>query len=81
MSVVSRLQDDATQRDAEIHTLRADLKQARQDHQALERKIRELTSAETSTKVCLQLVQTFHLAKAPLVQARVIDSTAGTRES
>ena len=52
MGVVSRLQDDAAQRDAEIQTLRADLKQARQDHQALERQLRELTSAETSTKVC-----------------------------
>ena len=51
MGVVSRLQDDAAQRDAEIQTLRADLKQARQDHQALERQLRELTSAETSTKV------------------------------
>ena len=51
MGVVSRLQDDAAQRDAEIQTLRADLKQARQDHQAWERQLRELTSSETSTKV------------------------------
>ena len=52
MGVVSRLQEDAAQRDAEIQTLRTDLKQARQEHQALERQVRELTSTETSTKVC-----------------------------
>ena len=51
MGVVSRLQEDAAQRDSEIQTLRSDLKQARQDHQTLERQVRELTSAETSTKV------------------------------
>ncbi len=52
IGVVSRLKEDAAQRDSEIQTLRADLKQARQEHQALERQVRELTSAETSTKVC-----------------------------
>ena len=51
MGVVSRLQEDAAQRDTEIQTLRSDLKQARQEHQSLERQVRELTSAETSTKV------------------------------
>lgn len=55
MGVVSRLQEDATQRDSEIQTLRIDLKTARQDHQSLERKVRELTSSETSTKVCFSL--------------------------
>ena len=51
MGVVSRLQEDAAQRDTEIQTLRSDLKQARQEHQSLERQVRELTSVETSTKV------------------------------
>ena len=69
MGVVSRLQDDAAQRDTEIQTLRADLKQARQDHQALERQLRELTSAETSTKVCSQPVDILPSTYAPPVQA------------
>lgn len=55
VGVVSRLQEDAVQRDGEIQTLRSDLKQARQEHQGLERKVRELTSAETSTKVSTTL--------------------------
>ena len=37
----------------EIKTLRANLKQARQDHQALEAQVRELRSTETSTRVYL----------------------------
>ena len=53
MGVVSRLQEDAAQRDKEIQTLRTDLKQARQEHQGLERQVRELSFAETSTKVRL----------------------------
>ena len=56
MGVVSRLQEDAAQRDTEIQTLRSDLKQARQEHQSLERQVRELTSAETSTKVRVVLL-------------------------
>ncbi|KII91087.1 hypothetical protein PLICRDRAFT_28915 [Plicaturopsis crispa FD-325 SS-3] len=48
--VVSRLKEDSTQREEEIHTLRANLKQARQDHQELESQVRELRSVETSTK-------------------------------
>ena len=35
----------------EIHTLRVNLKQARQDQQSLETQLRELRSAESSTKV------------------------------
>jgi nucleoprotein TPR len=35
----------------EIQTLRSNLKQARQEHQALEAQVRELRSTETSTKV------------------------------
>ena len=34
----------------EIQTLRTNLKQARQEHQALEGQLRELRSAETATK-------------------------------
>ncbi|KAI0770118.1 hypothetical protein C8Q74DRAFT_1333063 [Fomes fomentarius] len=65
VGVVSRLQEDAAQRDGEIQTLRSDLKQARQDHQGLERKVRELTSAETSTKFNLEtLTQQLELAKS-----------------
>ncbi|KAI0357500.1 hypothetical protein OH77DRAFT_1435746 [Trametes cingulata] len=49
---------------AEIQTLRADLKQARQDQQNLERRVRELTSSETSTKFKLEsLTQQLELAR------------------
>ena len=64
MGVVSRLQEDAAQRDSEIQTLRSDLKQARQDHQTLERQVRELTSAETSTKVRTTFVSVRALLKS-----------------
>lgn len=40
----------------EIQTLRANLKQARQENQALESQVRELRSTETSTKVRDRLV-------------------------
>lgn len=36
----------------EIHTLRANLKEARQEHQTLEAQVRELRSTETAIKVC-----------------------------
>lgn len=36
----------------EIQTLRANLKEARQEHQTLEAQARELRSIETSTRVC-----------------------------
>ncbi|KAI0373683.1 hypothetical protein BV20DRAFT_669146 [Pilatotrama ljubarskyi] len=50
---------------AEIQTLRADLKQARQDQQNLERRVRELTSSETSTKFKLEsLTQQLELARS-----------------
>lgn len=35
----------------EIHILRANLKEARQEHQALEVQVRELRSTDTATKV------------------------------
>ena len=35
----------------EIQTLRSNLKEARQDYQSLEAQLREVRSAETSTKV------------------------------
>ena len=35
----------------EVQNLRSSLRQARQDHQALETQVRELRSTETSTKV------------------------------
>ena len=37
----------------EVQNLRTSLRQARQDHQALETQVRELRSTETSTKVAL----------------------------
>lgn len=36
--------------------MRANLKQARQEHQALEAQVRELRSVETSTKVFISLL-------------------------
>ncbi|KAI8994233.1 hypothetical protein BD414DRAFT_506685 [Trametes punicea] len=55
---------------AEIQTLRSDLKQARQDQQNLERKVRELTSSETSTKFKLEsLSQQLELAQAEAERA------------
>jgi nucleoprotein TPR len=45
---VSLIHDVAAE---EVQTLRANLREARQDHQALEAQVRELRSAETSTKV------------------------------
>ncbi|KAF9242663.1 hypothetical protein BU15DRAFT_72775 [Melanogaster broomeanus] len=50
IGVVSRLKEDASQRDEEVQNLRTNLRQARQDHQALETQVRELRSVETSTK-------------------------------
>ncbi|KAF9220879.1 hypothetical protein BS17DRAFT_786120 [Gyrodon lividus] len=50
IGVVSRLKEDAGQRDEEVQSLRSNLRQARQDHQALEIQVRELRSIETSTK-------------------------------
>ena len=40
----------------EIQTLRVNLKQARQDQQSLETQLRELRSAESSTKVRLHTI-------------------------
>ncbi|KAG6376921.1 hypothetical protein JVT61DRAFT_953 [Boletus reticuloceps] len=54
IGVVSRLKEDATQRDEEIQNLRSSLRQARQDHQALDTQVRELRSTETSTKFKLE---------------------------
>ena len=69
--VISRLKDESSQREGkcynylnciiaepsieEIQTLRANLKEARQEHQTLEAQVRELRSIETSTKVSVVL--------------------------
>lgn len=49
----------------EIQTLRANLKDARQEHQTLEAQVRELRSIETSTKVnmsfCTRLVMKLNI--------------------
>ncbi|KAI6030410.1 hypothetical protein F5J12DRAFT_800153 [Pisolithus orientalis] len=50
IGVVSRLKEDASQRDEEIQTLRTNLRQARQEQQALESQVRELRSADTANK-------------------------------
>lgn len=68
VSVISRLKEESSQRAGasvgpsylitthhiteEVTTLRANLKDARQEHQKLETQIRDLRSAETSNKVC-----------------------------
>ncbi|SRR6266550_1082238 len=67
VGVISRLKQENESRDGmddvlcsnsspnltleEIQTLRSNLKEARQDYQSLESQLRELRSAETSTKV------------------------------
>ncbi|OCH84090.1 hypothetical protein OBBRIDRAFT_808494 [Obba rivulosa] len=63
--VVSRLREDITQRDAEeILTLRNNLRQARQEYQALESQLRELRSSDTATKFKVDsLTQQLELAK------------------
>ncbi|KAF8265884.1 hypothetical protein EI94DRAFT_1734451 [Lactarius quietus] len=64
LGVVSRLKEDSAQRDEEIQTLRTSLKQARQDQQFVETQLRELRSAESSTKFKLDsLTQQLQLAK------------------
>ena len=40
----------------EIQTLRSNLKQARQEHQALEAQVRELRSTENATKVMTKFI-------------------------
>ncbi|TFY82201.1 hypothetical protein EWM64_g1811 [Hericium alpestre] len=70
VGVVSRLKEDSVQRDEEIQTLRASLKQARQEYQALETQLRELRSTENSTKFKLDsLSQQLQLAKDEAARA------------
>ncbi|KDQ62646.1 hypothetical protein JAAARDRAFT_54566 [Jaapia argillacea MUCL 33604] len=64
IGVVSRLKEDAAQREEEIQTLRNNLRQARQEHQTLESELRELRSSDTSTKFKIEtLTQQLQLAK------------------
>ena len=64
----------------EIQTLRANLKEARQEHQTLEAQARELRSIETSTKVsmsvCTRLI--IKLKIYIIVQSRLPHTTAAT---
>lgn len=53
--VVSRLKDDASQREEEIQTLRESLRQSRKDQQQAENEVRELKTSEASTTVCFAL--------------------------
>ncbi|KAI0953616.1 hypothetical protein AcW1_007790 [Taiwanofungus camphoratus] len=70
ITVVSRLKEDGVQREEEIQTLRANLKQARHEHQALESQLRELRSTENSTKFKLDsLSQQLQLAKEEAARA------------
>ncbi|TBU22713.1 hypothetical protein BD311DRAFT_811280 [Dichomitus squalens] len=55
MCNVRRLEHNGAERDEELPIGSADLKQARQEHHALARQLRELTSAETSSKIKLDL--------------------------
>ncbi|KAI0693206.1 hypothetical protein BC835DRAFT_1276339 [Cytidiella melzeri] len=80
IGVVNRLKEDATQREEEIHTLRGNLKQARQDYQVLETQVRELRSTDTANKFKLDsLSQQLNLAQAE-AQRTSIDLTAKTEE-
>ncbi len=54
----------------EIHTLRANLKEARMEHQSMEAQLRELRSTETATKVGpLRMLKLF--LTGFLVQSRI----------
>ena len=55
----------------EIQTLRSNLKEARQDYQSLEAQLREVRSAETSTKVMRsKLIRNAVLSDFIVVQGR-----------
>ncbi|KAF9483517.1 hypothetical protein BDN70DRAFT_873831 [Pholiota conissans] len=70
ITVISRLKDEGTQRDEEIHTLRSNLKEARHEHQALEAQVRELRSTETATKFKIEsLSQQLQLSQAEAERA------------
>ncbi|KAG9309353.1 hypothetical protein JVU11DRAFT_10589 [Chiua virens] len=70
IDVVSRLKEDASQRDEEVQNLRASLRQIHQDHQILKTQVRELRSAETSTKFKLEtLSQQLTLAQSETERA------------
>ncbi|KAG6853933.1 hypothetical protein C0991_012425 [Blastosporella zonata] len=66
VGVISRLKQDSAQREGkEIQTLRTSLKEARQEHQALESQVRKLRSGETATKYKIEsLTQQLQLAQA-----------------
>ena len=51
LTVVSRLEDDATQREVEINDLRGNLKNARKEAQELESSLRDIRATERSTAV------------------------------
>ncbi|THH00176.1 hypothetical protein EW026_g2304 [Hermanssonia centrifuga] len=64
VGLVSRLKEDAVQREGEVQSLRAVVRQARQEQQAVESQLRELRSTETSTKFKLDtLSQQLKLSK------------------
>ncbi|KAF8158177.1 hypothetical protein B0H34DRAFT_444170 [Crassisporium funariophilum] len=72
VGVISRLKDESSQREEEIHTLRANLKEARQEHQVLEAHVRELRSTETSTKFKLDsLAQQLQLSQTEAERTNV----------
>ncbi|XP_006462514.1 hypothetical protein AGABI2DRAFT_71914 [Agaricus bisporus var. bisporus H97] len=65
VGVISRLKEEGVQRGEEVSTLRANLKEARQEHSKLETQIRDLRSAETSNKFKVDtLTQQLELAQA-----------------
>lgn len=51
MSVISRLEEDAAQREEEILHLRENLKASRREQQEAETTAREIRSSDTATKV------------------------------
>ncbi|KAF6755929.1 hypothetical protein DFP72DRAFT_895626 [Ephemerocybe angulata] len=74
LGVITRMREEGAQREGgiqtEIQTLRANLKEARQEHQALESQVRELKSSETSTKFKVDtLQQQLQLAQAEAERA------------
>ncbi|KAI6151410.1 hypothetical protein EDD17DRAFT_1636802 [Pisolithus thermaeus] len=79
IGVVSRLKEDASQRDEEIQTLRTNLRQERQEHQALESQVRDLRCADTSNKFKIETLSQ-QLSLAQDETARVTAEVASKSE-
>lgn len=79
IGVVSRLKEDASQRDEEIQILRTNLRQERQEQQALESQVRDLRCADTANKFKIETLSQ-QLGLAQDETARVTAEVASKSE-